>query len=154
MLPQVLPIRLRYKDAHLYEQFTQLPPLLKLIVWDAADYCQRLLGIDPLVTRIADPVHGESGVHLDWRALDIRDEFAPGKFIFTEKNRLALLKYINTKYPRNDKFHTIMWHSVAGSTHHFHIQISWDLADYPSEWHLRAEDLKRVRLKTETKENA
>jgi hypothetical protein len=111
-----------FKDAHLKDQFDAAPTLLKLAI-EEIDFLAKKFGKSAIVTRVTDAVEGESGVHLDHRAVDIRDEYM-GKFVFTENERLAILHYINARYPRNDGKQTIIWHSFGGGPHHFHVQVA------------------------------
>lgn len=113
---------MKFKENHMREQFEKIPVFLREIAFDFSRI-SRKLGIDPVITRILDPVSGESGVHTDGRAIDFRDEFN-GKFTYTVDQRLALIHYINARYPRKDGKQTIIWHSFGGGPHHFHIQIS------------------------------
>jgi hypothetical protein len=111
-----------FKEPRLKEQFDAAPTLLKIAVEELAHIASRF-GKTATVTRVTDAVEGESGVHLDHRAVDIRDEFG-GKFTYSEKERLAILHYINARFPRNDGKETIIWHSFGGGPHHFHVQIA------------------------------
>jgi hypothetical protein len=111
-----------FKDAHLKAQYDDAPTLLKHAVEDLAFLADKF-GKSAVVTRVTDSVEGESGVHLDYRAVDVRDEFM-GKFSFTETERLAIIHFINARYPRNDGKQTIIWHSFGGGPHHFHVQVA------------------------------
>lgn len=113
---------MEFKEPRLIDQFANAPTLLKLAVEELAFIASRF-GKTVTVTRVTDAVEGESGVHLDHRAVDIRDEFN-GKFLFTEKERLAILHYINARFPRNDGKETVIWHSFGGGPHHFHVQVA------------------------------
>jgi hypothetical protein len=111
-----------FKEPHIKEQFDKAPVLLRLIAQDLEQIAS-FFGIQAVVTRITDPVQGESGVHLDYRALDIRDEHN-GNFTYPEVLRIAIINHLNKKYPRNDGKLTCIWHSFGGAPHHFHLQIS------------------------------
>ena len=111
-----------FKEPRLKDQLETAPTLLKLAAEEFAALVAKF-GKTAVVTRVTDPVEGESGVHLDHRAVDFRDEF-DGKFLFSEKERLAILNYINARFPRNDGKDTIIWHSFDGGPHHFHVQVA------------------------------
>lgn len=112
---------MNFKDIRLADQFDRMPDLLKEISYEFA-FMSYALGVVPVVTRITDPVEGESGVHRDNRAIDFRDEHA-GEFLYQKINVMFLLQYFNAKYARNDNFNTLIWHSFNGMPKHFHIQI-------------------------------
>lgn len=103
-------------------QLKSAPLLLKILVQDFCDLSNQY-GIEPVVTRITDPVEGESGVHLDHRAADFRDEHE-GEFTYSEQQRLEILGYLNSKYFRNDGKLSVIWHAFNGGPHHFHVQIA------------------------------
>lgn len=80
-------------------------------------------GQEGIVTRVLEPVEGESGVHLDYRAVDFRDEFEGGS-LYSEDQVKHLVEFMNKLYPRNDGKVTCLHHSFAGGPHHFHIQLA------------------------------
>ena len=91
-------------------------------------------GIIPVVTRIREPVEGESGVHRDGRAIDFRDEMTTlqrdsrefqNVFLYTLSQRKKLIDEINAAFPRRDGLKTIMHHSFNSGPHHFHVQVSY-----------------------------
>ena len=112
---------LKLKRLHLRQQLETAPALLKLILEDF-EFISRKFGIEPTLTRLTDSYKGESGVHADGRAADIRDEYMD-KNTYNDTQRDAILHYINARYPRSDNKMTIIHHSFSGGPEHFHIQI-------------------------------
>ena len=80
-------------------------------------------GQEGIVTRILEPVQGESGVHTDHRAIDFRNEFEGGR-LYTDEQVKYLVEFMNNQFPRNDGKVTCIHHSFAGGPHHFHIQLA------------------------------
>lgn len=119
---------MNFKEPRLSEQFDKMPDLLKEISYEFA-FMSYAMGIAPIVTRITDPVEGESGVHLANRAIDFRDEHK-GVSLYDKSDVMFLLQYFNGKYARNDNFHTLIWHAFNGMPKHFHIQIAATKAQY------------------------
>jgi sulfur relay (sulfurtransferase) DsrC/TusE family protein len=119
------------------QQLKDAPILLKVIAQDFCDICEGF-GIEPVITRVTDAVEGESGVHLDHRAFDVRDEFQ-GEFTFSEAERLMVLKALNSKFARNDGKETVIWHSFGGGPHHFHVQIAALTKTYMNVKHKKKE---------------
>lgn len=113
---------MKFKEPHLETQYQGLPTLLHHVVEDFARLSEEM-GITPVITRVTDPVAGESGVHLDGRAVDVRDEHA-GVFTYSSSQRESLVNQINKLYPRIDGKVTCLHHSAPGSTAHFHFQIA------------------------------
>ena len=60
-----------FKDPHLADQFIKSSMVLQQIVADFFNYSKREFNIEPVITRLWDPVEGESGVHPDKRGCDI-----------------------------------------------------------------------------------
>ena len=112
---------LKFKQPHLREQFEQSSHVLKFITYDF-DFLSSKFRKDPMITRVWDVVEGESGVHPDKRALDIRDEFN-NEYYYSEEEVKALINYINARWQRNDGFKTCLYHSFNEGPKHFHLQI-------------------------------
>lgn len=117
-----------FKSNHMRAQFNRMPLFLRMIAFDFADLAEEY-DKDIVITRVSDPVSGESGVHLDDRAFDVRDEHG-GEHTFTEEERLAIVNHLNAKYKRNDRFKTCIHHAFGGGPEHFHVQISRDMNVY------------------------
>jgi len=115
-----------FKDPRFKAQFEGCPKALQNI----ATYLDARMLIEcgrPLViTRVTDPVAGESGVHPDGRAFDGRIETGDGFYIPLGK-AYALRDEINARWVRDDEFQCCLIHSFNGGMIHFHCQI-------PSEW--------------------
>lgn len=86
-------------------------------------------GQEAIVTRVLEPVEGESGVHKDLRAIDFRNEF-DGGFIYSEDQVKHLVSFMNEAFPRNDGKVTCIHHSFNGGPHHFHIQLASSTKTY------------------------
>jgi hypothetical protein len=113
---------MRFKEPHLEKQFLESSVVLQCIVKDFALFAKDQFQKEVVITRLWDKVAGESGVHTDKRACDIRDEYS-GVYSFTTEQREKLLQFINEKWPRNDGKLTCIHHSFSGAPHHFHLQI-------------------------------
>jgi hypothetical protein len=114
---------MRFKDAHLEGELKEcsarLQDIAKVFAWVFAEET----GKEALVTRVYDPVPGESGVHLAKRAVDFRDASSDGIDLANDAQTARIVERMNRLFPRNDKFPTCLHHHVPGSTDHFHIQI-------------------------------
>ena len=120
---------MKFKSARIMEQYELLPDKLQEIA-DAFDQLSKDNGVTAVVTRVCDPVAGESGVHLDHRALDFRNEYIGDnakRCLYSVELVEEILHTINEQFPRNDKFKTIIHHSFHGGMLHFHLQVpvSW-----------------------------
>lgn len=113
---------MNFKTKSAEAQYGKLPKILRKIC-EEFDAKSKEMGIHPVITRVADSVPGESGVHRQYRAVDIRDQFNTESFVYTEEQRNSLIEFINTKYARKDKYLTCYYHSFNGAPFHFHIQI-------------------------------
>jgi hypothetical protein len=115
---------MKFKSAHMMAQYDELPSLLKTIV---EEFCELSVqfGVTPVVTRISDPVPGESGVHPAKRAIDFRDEFS-GMRLYTPDQVEEIVMHLNTKYERQDGKVVCLHHSFKGMPHHFHLQVPID----------------------------
>lgn len=108
------------------DQYLSRPVILKRICEDF-DLLSAAFDIESIVTRVLDPVEGESGVHPAGRAVDFRDE-CDGSFLYTEKQVAAIVEFLNEKYPRSDWKKVCIHHSFNGGPAHFHLQISYEWA--------------------------
>lgn len=113
------------------QEYWQMNIALKVV----ADYFIDLslkLGITPVVTRILEPVPGESGVHQAGRAIDFRNEHG-GRFLYTDAEALQLVEAMNKRFPRTDGrlvciHHAAINHSIPNgprAPYHFHCQIPY-----------------------------
>lgn len=97
-------------------------------------------GVEPVVTRVSDPVDCftdetgqrvcESGVHPAKRAVDFRDEFAGGVFLYLPKQVEWIVRSMNDRYPRMDGKQTCIYHGFGGGPKHFHVQVAADRRVY------------------------
>lgn len=114
-----------WKNRKVYEEYVNAPLLLQRIIEEF--YIESLaLSVNPVCTRILQPVPGESGVHLDYRAADFRNEHE-GKFLYDKAKVSAILESMNNKYPRCDGLKTCISHSFMGGPIHFHLQLPKEL---------------------------
>lgn len=114
---------MRFKTEEIKEEFSQAPTFLQKIVKDFCDLSYEM-GVLPVMTRAWEQVPGSSGVHEAKRAVDFRDEFPSGRFLYDHEMRMRILNVMNHKYARRDKFKTVVWHSFRGGPSHFHIQMA------------------------------
>lgn len=121
---------MKFKQEKMKAQFEARPAKLQ----EVCEYFAQLsegYGVEPVVTRVMDPVAGESGVHMAGRAVDFRNElrFENGsRFLYTEEQAEEIVKAINERYPRYDGKVVCLHHSHRGAPLHFHIQIPLDWA--------------------------
>lgn len=115
-----------FKKAYMKDQLGACSIVLQRVVIDFQELSLKF-GKEPLITRVSDPVESESGVHLDLRAVDIRDVskdlMGTKKPVYTDEERLALLNYINALWPRSDGKKTCVYHDAGDGLLHFHLQI-------------------------------
>lgn len=114
---------MKFKSDREKQEFEKAPVILKIIAQEFSRLSRRF-GKEAVVTRILHPVEGETGVHLDGRALDFRD-YHEGKHSYSLDERLSLVSTINALFPRNDGFKTCLHH--AGTAEHFHVQVPVNL---------------------------
>lgn len=129
-----------FKLPHMKAQYDELPQILKDIC-EEFDSLSNSFGIEPVVTRVSDPVEGESGVHPLKRAVDFRDQH-DGRFLYTTEQRDIFLERIESIYKRNDGKPTIVYHSFNGAPFHFHVQIAFGLHVYAKEIRSKYKDGK------------
>lgn len=114
---------MRFKEPRIEDEFNGAPLLLKIMLIDADHFCQTFFKKEITVTRVLGKIEGDSGVHADYRAVDVRDEYQ-GNREFTEFEVKRLIKHINQIYARNDGFSSVIHHSFKGGPYHFHFQIA------------------------------
>lgn len=119
---------MNFKDDRIKDQFQKLPLALK----DIAKFMDEWLtkeGKELIVTRAFDPVEGESGVHLNYRAFDARVETSEG-FYIPLSMAFKLKDLVNNTFKRRDKFTVCVVHSFNDGPYHFHVQIPAIWSDY------------------------
>ena len=124
------------------EQYDACPAKL-LEVCEAFNQLSLKEGIEPVVTRVTDPVEGESGVHLQHRAVDFRNEYQDGKenrWLYPIETVEYIIDTLNRRFPRSDKRSVAIHHAFRGGRYHFHLQI-------PIVW-LTEEEFKRLSKKS------
>lgn len=112
----------KFKQSHMEAQFEKLPEILKEICRTFESLCAEL-GKESVITRVADRVEGESGVHPLYRAVDYRDETSDGADLFTDEETAYIVERINRKYRRTDGKLVCIHHSFKGMPRHFHLQV-------------------------------
>lgn len=114
-----------FKSRHMRKQLdNEAHPLLKKMAEDFMLMSYEM-GIEPVVTRVTDPVAGDSGVHGAGRGIDFRSEFPHGVFNYDEYQVKKIVDSLNEKYPRFDGKKTCIHHSFKeGHPFHFHIQVA------------------------------
>lgn len=113
---------MKFKEPKLIAELERCSRVLLEILEDFEEISHALYGIEPMVTRVIDPINGESGVHLDRRAVDLRDQH-DGVFLYTPEQSKSLVEAINSKWKRNDGKVTCIHHSFNSGPFHFHLQI-------------------------------
>lgn len=112
---------MKFKTDREKSQFIEVSLILKIIA-NEIDALIDAFRKEMVITRVYDAVSGESGVHLDKRAIDIRDEHG-GVRLFTDNEISIILKSINEKWVRNDGKQTVIHHKFGGGPFHLHVQI-------------------------------
>lgn len=133
---------MKFKKPHMKEQYEACPQKL-LDVCEAFNQLSLKEGIEPVVTRVTDPVAGESGVHIQHRAVDFRNEYHDGKenrWLYPIETVEYIVDTLNKRFPRDDKRLVAIHHSFKGGKYHFHLQI-------PIVW-LTKEEFKRLAKKS------
>lgn len=122
---------MKFKEEHMKEQFDKAAGMVQEIVEFADSFAKQLCEKEMIVTRVSDPVPGESGVHvaIPCRGVDCRSEYPVDAGIvnrYTFEEVEAILDAVNKKFPRTDGKLTVMHHSFDGGPHHFHLQSRWE----------------------------
>jgi len=120
---------MKFKVPRLEKEYNNAPLLLRLICNDIDSYTKERYNKELVVTRVLEPVTGESGVHQDYRAIDFRNEYC-GKKMFKDFESEEIVSRFNDKYRRNDGYNTVIHHSFEGGPWHFHVQIARDTKAY------------------------
>jgi len=120
---------MKFKEPHMEAQFLSRPLRLLEVCKEFEDLSEAF-GIEPVVTRVTDPVEGESGVHPAGRAVDFRDEH-DGVLMYTDAQTAAIVEYLNKKFERGDGKPVCLHHSFQGGQYHWHLQtpIEWGKGD-------------------------
>lgn len=104
----------------------KLPKILSAIVT-----IHDVLGWDTEVTscvRRPDEIPGESNVHATGRAFDcVARHRSDGCKVPVVEVAPMIAKLLNAKFPRQDQFSSVLWHS-AGYGFHYHVQVPFDPA--------------------------
>jgi hypothetical protein len=122
---------MKFKTPEMQEQLNKTPIILREIAIFMDDLIKTTFKREMTITRVTDPVEGESGVHLCFRAFDVRNEHINSTgnqvFLFEPAEAQYIVDTINHAYNRQDSFKTCLHHSYAGGFWHFHVQI-------PAKW--------------------
>jgi hypothetical protein len=117
---------MQFKEPEMKSQFDALPAKLQEICTHFEEI-SRQYNTDPTVTRVFEPVPGDSGVHEARRAVDFRDEYVDGsgekKTLYTAEQVNYITVTLNNLFPRNDGHMVCIHHSFHGMPYHFHLQI-------------------------------
>lgn len=119
-----------FKEEHMKAQLEGCSERLQAIARFVDQTSRQVAGKEIVITRVTDPVCGESGVHLAKRAFDCRHQTSEG-FYYTADQVEAIVKAIIARYPRNDGHETALCHSFQGGMFHVHVQIP---AVIPASW--------------------
>jgi hypothetical protein len=117
---------MKFKQPKMEQEYLARPARLL----EVCQYFEELshgYGIEPVVTRVLDPVRGESGVHPQGRAVDFRNETrdADGNshFLYGPEQSNEIVAKVSERFPRHDGKPTILHHSFNGAPWHFHLQV-------------------------------
>lgn len=113
---------MEFKSPEMQVQLVKSSIVLQLLVYDAESFITTHFKKQAIVTRVWDSFPGESGVHPDKRAIDLRDEHE-GERLFTDLEINSIINYLNGKWQRNDGKPTALHHSFQGGPLHLHLQI-------------------------------
>ena len=127
---------MKYKNKLAEDQFKVSPLKLQEIALYFELISQTKANVEPVITRIKEPVAGDSGVHEAGRAVDFRYQVTYtsstnekiSKTLYERQVADDLVNEINLKYPRHDSKPTMMLHSFGNGPLHFHLQIPLDWA--------------------------
>lgn len=118
---------MNFKYPEMLKQYDIIPDKLKMICLDF-DALSKENNIIATITRISDPVKGDSGVHEVYRGIDFRNQYFDGKSfrcLYSVEVVDEILHVINDKYKRDDGLLTIIHHSFENGPFHFHVQIPY-----------------------------
>lgn len=118
---------MKFKNDRCELEFKRAPERLKEIA-NRFDVLTQELDKEAIITRVLEPITGDSGVHEAHRAVDYRDQFGK-KFTFTPNEVTFLVTTINHEYPRLDGKQVCIHHSFKGAPQHFHLQIPYGWLD-------------------------
>lgn len=121
---------MKFKKAYMKAQLEGSHTFLQMIAKDFEYLSYTIAGVEPTVTRVTDPVLGESGVHPDGRGVDFRYEHPSGVFHYSKDDAEKICAIINRKYARNDGKKTIILHRFKKGPTHFHAQVSLNQSIY------------------------
>ena len=126
---------MQFKSPHMADQLLASSMGLQDVVRRFREMSEDI-GVDPVVTRVWDPVPGDSGVHEAHRAVDFRDhtlvpdERLLGRFSETAAYTAGQVRHIvetmNAEFPREDGKLVCIHHSFCGGMLHFHLQVPVD----------------------------
>lgn len=118
---------MKFKEKYMRRELFDSHTLLIQIAQDFELLSYQIAGVEPVVTRVADPVVGESGIHTMRMAFDARYTQEGNNPIYEEGDAVKIMDQINAKYERADGRKTVILH---GDPVHFHFQVSPRPKDY------------------------
>lgn len=122
---------MNFKYPVIEKEYLNAPQPLKALICDISRFSEETFGITITITRILGKIKGDSGVHAQYRAVDIRDEHQ-GVFTYTKKQSKLMADWINEKYKRLDGYPTCYHHSFKGAPAHYHCQLPKNVFDLRS----------------------
>lgn len=120
---------MKFKSPEVEAEFHNTSYLLQDMAEKLDTFSQMVAQQEIIITRVKEHICGDSGVHEDNRAFDVRNEFEGGR-LYTDEQIKDLVEKMNTVYPRNDGHPTALHHSFQGGPFHLHIQIALSVKTY------------------------
>lgn len=111
-----------FKKEYLKTEFDNAPTQLQTIICDAEKFSRDTFGKSIVITRILGSIPNDSGVHSQYRAVDLRNVYK-GVPLYTESQATLFKDWLNEKYKRLDGYKTCLYHGFNGGPKHLHIQI-------------------------------
>lgn len=130
-----------FKEKHMRTQLFESHTLLIKIAYDFEYLSLKIAGVEPVITRVWDPVPHESGIHPARMAFDARNEYK-GKCLYNPDRLDLIMDKINNKYARRDGKLTVLHHRAIDYNmtrnmndpvyhpYHLHFQVSPRPSDY------------------------
>ncbi len=128
---------MKFKSEVVAAEFIQTSVFLQHMAFALDDFSKKEFGQEIIITRVKEPICGDSGVHEANRAFDVRNEFEGGR-LYDDAQIKKIVQFMNSRYPRNDHKPTCIHHSFQGGPNHIHVQLALMVSVYePFAIHLK-----------------